>query len=48
YKQLIKIIKENQIDYIHCNTPIGGVLGRLVGKKCKVKKYKKYCKKDGL
>ncbi len=38
YKQLVKIIKEEKIDYIHCNTPIGGVLGRLAGKKCKVKK----------
>ncbi len=38
YKQLVKIIKENDIDYIHCNTPVGGLLGRLAGKKCKVKK----------
>ena len=38
YKQLVRIIKEEKIDYIHCNTPIGGVLGRLAGKKCKVKK----------
>lgn len=38
YKQLIKIIRENNIDYIHCNTPVGGILGRLAGKKCKVKK----------
>lgn len=29
YKILKKIIKDNQINYIHCNTPIGGVLGRL-------------------
>lgn len=38
YKQLVKIIREYEIDYIHCNTPVGGLLGRLVGKKCKVKK----------
>lgn len=38
YKQLVKIIRDNKIDYIHCNTPVGGVLGRLAGKKCKVKK----------
>lgn len=38
YKQLIKIINEYKIEYIHCNTPVGGLLGRLVGKKCKVKK----------
>lgn len=38
YKQILKIIKEENIDYIHCNTPVGGMLGRLAGKKCKVKK----------
>jgi len=38
YKQLCKIIRENKIDYIHCNTPVGGMLGRLAGKKCGVKK----------
>lgn len=38
YKELVKLIEREGIDYIHCNTPIGGVLGRLVGKKCKVKK----------
>ena len=38
YKQLIKIVQENGLEYIHCNTPVGGILGRLIGKKCKVKK----------
>lgn len=38
YKQLCEIISKNNIDYIHCNTPVGGILGRLAGKKCKVKK----------
>lgn len=38
YKQLCQIIRDEQIDYIHCNTPTGGLLGRLAGKKCKVKK----------
>ena len=38
YKQLCKIIRENNIDCIHCNTPVGGLLGRLAGKKCGVKK----------
>lgn len=38
YKQLCKIIHANQIDSIHCNTPVGGILGRLAGRKCKVKK----------
>lgn len=38
YKQLIDLINKEKIDYIHCNTPVGGVLGRLAGEKCKVKK----------
>lgn len=38
YRQLVEIIKREKIDYIHCNTPVGGVLGRLAGKKCRVKK----------
>lgn len=38
YKQLCRIIRDEKIDYIHCNTPTGGLLGRLAGKKCAVKK----------
>ena len=38
YKELVALIKQEEIDYIHCNTPVGGLLGRLAGKKCKVKK----------
>lgn len=38
YKQLVEFIKQEKIDYIHCNTPTGGILGRLAGKKCNVKK----------
>lgn len=38
YKQLDKLISELNFDGIHCNTPIGGVLGRICGKKCKVNK----------
>ena len=38
YKQLVHIIKSESIDYIHCNTPVGGLLGRLAGRRCKVKK----------
>ena len=33
YKQLKKVFKENQYDLVHCHTPMGGVLGRLVAKK---------------
>lgn len=32
-RMLKKILKENHYDYIHCNTPVGGVIGRLCAKK---------------
>lgn len=38
FKKLCRIVKDNNVEYIHCNTPVGGLLGRLAGKKCKVKK----------
>lgn len=38
YKQMIDLIRKEGIDVIHCNTPIGGILGRLCGKKEKVPK----------
>lgn len=38
YDNLNKVIKENDIQVIHCNTPVGGMVGRLCGKKNKVKK----------
>lgn len=38
YKQLVKLIRNEKIDYIHCNTPVGGLLGRLTGEKCNVQK----------
>ena len=34
---LSKIIKNNNIEVIHCNTPVGGLVGRLCGKKYGVK-----------
>ncbi len=37
-KQMLALIKEKGIDAIHCNTPIGGILGRVCGKLCGVKK----------
>ena len=33
YKNLMHILKNNDIDVIHCNTPVGGLIGRLCGKK---------------
>lgn len=38
YKKIVDFIREEKIDYIHCNTPVGGLLGRLAGEKCGVKK----------
>lgn len=32
YKELKKIVLENDYDIIHCNTPVGGILTRLVKK----------------
>lgn len=38
YKNLMKILKKNNIEVIHCNTPIGGVIGRVCGKRVGIKK----------
>lgn len=38
YIQLKTLVEREKYDVIHCNTPIGGVLGRIVGKQCKVPK----------
>ncbi|MCI8280168.1 MAG: glycosyltransferase family 4 protein [Lachnospiraceae bacterium] len=38
YQNVMTILKEEKIDVIHCNTPIGGVLGRICGKRAGVKK----------
>lgn len=35
YRQLKKIIDEGSYDVIHCNTPVGGVLGRLAARKAR-------------
>lgn len=35
YKQLKKIIDDGEYDVIHCNTPVGGVLGRLAARKAR-------------
>mgnify|MGYP002767309370 FL=1 len=35
YKQLKKIIDEGGYDVVHCNTPVGGVLGRLAARKAR-------------
>lgn len=38
YRRLLSVIKSEKIDVIHCNSPIGGFLGRICGKKAKVPK----------
>lgn len=38
YRNLCRLIEEEGIDVIHCNTPVGGVIGRLAGRKYHVKK----------
>lgn len=38
YKQMKSLFKQEEFDVVHCNTPMGGVLGRLCGKKGKVDK----------
>lgn len=38
YKQLMKLLNEEKYDVIHCNSPVGGVLGRICGRKAKVPK----------
>ena len=38
YKRLCGFLKSNKVDILHCNSPIGGVLGRLCGKKYGVNK----------
>lgn len=37
YKILKKIINEGDYDIVHCNTPVGGILTRLAGKKARKK-----------
>ena len=38
YFQLTELINKEDYDVIHCNTPIGGIIGRIAGKFCKTKK----------
>ncbi|MEQ6931598.1 glycosyltransferase family 4 protein [Clostridium perfringens] len=37
YKQILKLMKQENFDVVHCNTPVGGVYGRLAAKKCRIK-----------
>lgn len=40
YKQLIELVSKYEIQVIHCHTPVGGVLGRLVGRHFRKQKLK--------
>ena len=37
YNQVKKIVKQNKYDLIHCHSPIGGVIGRIVAHEMKIK-----------
>lgn len=37
YAQVKKIVKENKYAFVHCHSPIGGVVGRIVGHELGVK-----------
>lgn len=38
YRQMIRLMKTEGFDTVHCNTPIGGLLGRVCSSKCSVRK----------
>lgn len=38
YKNLKQVLKNNDVEVIHCNTPVGGMIGRLAGKRYKINK----------
>lgn len=37
YRQVLRIMNNNNYKFIHCHSPIGGVIGRLASKKMKIK-----------
>ncbi len=38
FKNLANLVKKNEIEVIHCNTPVGGLIGRIVGRLYNIKK----------
>lgn len=38
YKNLSQVVETENVEVIHCNTPVGGMVGRFVGKKYHVNK----------
>lgn len=41
YKELKKILEQNDYDIVHCNTPMGGIVTRLAARKSRKKKNTK-------
>lgn len=37
YKELCQIVENEKFDLIHCHTPVGGVMGRVIGHKYHIK-----------
>ena len=37
YRQVLKLTRKNRYEFIHCHSPIGGVIGRLAGYKTNAK-----------
>ncbi len=48
YKQLKKIIDEENYDVVHCNTPMGGIVARLAARKARKKGTKVYYTAHGF
>ena len=38
YRNLSRVFRENDIEVIHCNTPVGGMIGRFCAKKFRTKR----------
>ena len=48
YRQIADIIDREQIDIIHCNTPVGGVIGRMAARKARKNGTKVYYTAHGF
>jgi glycosyltransferase EpsD len=48
YKELKRILAENEYDYIHCNTPVGGIVTRLAARKLRKKGTKVFYTAHGF
>lgn len=48
YRQLKKIIQENEYDVIHCNTPMGGIITRLAARRARKNKTKVFYTAHGF